>query len=263
MFVTASMLGFQFCAFADTNETIASISIPKPLLILSERIALADCIIVSNWTDTMFGQPPFVVTVTSNDVPKVIHAVSSAKVCGNQEHPDWEWGWKLLFYQGTNLLAGICCNEGSFLSDGVWNNEDGVLGKICGNASNRQYLAKVYGDEERDFKESKKAEARAWLKSSLHTILGEDKKKVLKFANAFYVAGATKVYVADIEIHYSGKNVPSENAKYLLVVTPQDEETRRKFFIVHWEAVKAWGFDGDGDVRQKYTWYPIDWHDIK
>lgn len=262
IFVAASMLGFQFCSLADTNETTASISIQNPLATLSQRIAPADRIIVSNWTDTMFGQPPFTVTVASNDIAKIIRAVSSATSGGGQEHPDWEWGWKLMFYQGTNLLAGICFNGGSFLSDGVWNDESGVLGKISGNVSNRQYLAKVYGDEDKDFNESKKAEARKWLKSPLHTIIGEDKKRVLKFVDDFYAAGATKVYLADITTHFNGKNPPTESAKCLLVVTPQDEEARRIFFVVHWQVVKTIGFDGDGDVGQKYTWYLLDWRDF-
>jgi hypothetical protein len=237
--------------------------ISKPLADLAKRIMLTDSIIVSNWADTKFGQPPFTVTVSSNDVAKVVRAVSSATFAGGQEHPDWEFGWKVMFYQGTNFLAGICCGGDSFLRDGVWNDGSGILGKICGKAHNRQYLSQVYGDEDKDFNESKKTEAKKWLKSPLHTILGEDKKKVLKFVDKFYDAGAKEVFIADIETHFNGKNPPTETGKYLLVVTPQDEETRKKFFVAHWEAVVAWGFDGDDDVGQKYTWYPIDWHDIK
>jgi hypothetical protein len=258
------MFGFQSRTLAETNQTTAAaVSIPKPLANLTKRINSANSIIVSNWTETRFGQPPYTVMVASNDVMKVIHAVSTATFVGGQEHPDWEFDWKLLFYQETNLLGEICFNGGSFLTDGVWNDESGVLGKIYRKASNREYLARVYGDEEKDFNESKKAEAREWLKSPLHTILAEDKKKVLKFVDEFYATGAKKVYIADIETHFNGKNPPTENGKYLLVVTPQEEEIRRKFFVVHWEAVKAWGFDGDDDVGQKYTWYPIDWHDIR
>ncbi|MGA2281467.1 MAG: hypothetical protein ABSG80_14325 [Verrucomicrobiota bacterium] len=262
--VVTMMFGLQSWTFARTNDTAsASVSIPKPLAALAQSVAPTDRIIVTNWAGTGFGESPFTVTVATNDVKKVVRAISLAKFVGGQEHPNWEWGWKLLFYQGTNLLAAVCFNGGSFLTDGVWNDESGVLGTICANASNREYLARVYGDEDKDFNESKKAEAREWLKSPLHTILGEDKKKVLKFVNDFYAAGAKKVYVADIEMHLNGKNPPKENAKYLLVVLPQDKETRRKFFVVHWKAVKAWGFDADDDVGQKYTWYPIDWHDIK
>lgn len=262
--VVAIMFGFQSRTFADTNQaSLAPASIPKLLADLAKRINSADSITISNWTDTMFGQPPFTDKVSSNDVAKVVHAVSSATFAGGQEHPECEWDWKLMFYQGTNFLAGICFNGGSFLTDGVWNDESGVLGNLYRKTSNRQYVARVYGNEDKDFNESKKAEAREWLKSPLHTILAEDKKKVLKFVDAFYAVGAKKVYIADIETHFNGKNPPTENGKYLLVVTPQDEETRRKFFVVHWEAVTTWGFDADDDVGQKYTWYPIDWHDIK
>lgn len=262
--VVAMMFGLQSWAFADTNNTTsASGSVSKPLASLAKRITPTDHIIVTNWAGTGFGEPPFTVTVASNDVKKVIRAISLAKFVGGQEHPNWEWGWELQFYRGTNLLAAICFNGGSFLTDGVWEDDSGVLARIFRNASNQEYVSKVYRDEDKDFAASKKAEAREWLKSPLHTILGEDKKKILKYVNDFYTAGAKQVYVADIETHLNGKGPPTENAKYLLVVTPQDEETRRKFFVVHWEVVKAFGFDADDDVGQKYTWYPIDWHDIK
>jgi hypothetical protein len=124
-------------------------------------------------------------------------------------------------------------------------------------------VSRVYRDEDKEFAESQKAEAKDWLKSPLHTILGEDKKRALKYVNDFYAAGAPKVFVAEIETQMNGKNPPRENAKYLCVVLPTDRDTRRKVFRVHWQAVREWGFDADDDVGQKYTWYPIDWHDLK
>ena len=258
------MFGFQSWTFADTNQTTSvATPIPKPLADLAKRISSADGIIVSNWTDTVFGQTPFTFKVSCNDVAKAIQAVSSAAYVGGQEHPDWEFGWKLMFYHGTNFVAGISCGGSSFLTGGVWIDDTGVLGKICGNASNRQYLARVYGDEDKDFNESIKAEAKEWLKSPLHRVRDVDKKTVRKYANDFYAAGAKRVYVTDIEAHFNGKNPPTETGKYLLVVVPEDEAIRKKIFIVHWEVVKAIGFDGDGDVGQKYSWYPIDWNVFK
>jgi len=260
--VIAIMFVSQIRTFADTNQAAIS-PIPKPLAVLATQINSANSIIVSNWADTMFGQLPFTITVPSNEVSKVIQAISLATFVANQEHPDWEYGWKMMFYRGTNLLTGIYCNGGSFLTDGVWSDESGVLGKICGKAHNDQYRARVYGDEDKDFNESRKVEAKAWLNSPLHSIRGEDKKKVLKFVNQFYGAGAKKVYIAGIETHFNGKNPPTETGQFILVVLPQDEEARQKFFIAHWEAVQAWGFDAEDDIGQKYTWYPIDWSDIK
>ena len=86
---------------------------------------------------------------------------------------------------------------------------------------------------------------------------------MLRSVNAFYTAGALKVFVADIEGQVSGTSPPAEQAKYLCVVLPTDEDSRRRFFRVHGQAVYEWGFDGDDDVGQKYTWYPIGRPDVK
>ncbi len=195
-----------------------------PVPLLSRRIAVADRIIATNWTAVQFGEPGFGFLITGDKVKRIVKAVSEAKHYANQEHPDWEWDWQLRFCNGTNLLAAVCFAR---------------------------------------FADTSKAEAREWLKSPLHTILGEDNKKVLKYVNEFYAAGARKVFIADIRKQANGKNLPTENAKYLCVVLPSATKARSRVFRVHWRAVHEWGFDADDDVGQKYTWYPIDWHDLK
>jgi hypothetical protein len=244
----------QASALADTNA---------PLAALAHRIAPADHIIATNWAAAQFGDPGFGFSITGEKVKAIVKAVSAANRYSTQEHPDCEWDWQLRFYNGTNFLAAIYFAQDTFLTDGQCRDDTGILERAYRDACNREYVSRVYKDEDKDFADSKKADARAWLKSPLHTIPGEDKKKVLRYVNAFYAAGALKVFVADIDTRMNGKNPPTENAKYLCVVLPADEDTRREVFRVHWQAVREWGFDADDDVGQKYTWYPIDWHDLK
>ncbi len=248
-------LALQFSALCDTNSS--------PVGALAERIAATDRIIATNWAAAGFGEQPFSIPIPGDKVKGIVRAVSGATFYANQEHPNWEWDWQLRFYKGTNLLAAIYFAGDTFLTDGVYRDPTGALERVYRDSSNREYVSRVYKDEDKDFAESKKAEAKAWLKSPLHAILGQDKKKVLRYVNDFYGAGALKVFVADIETHMNGKNIPAESAKYLCVVLPTDEDARRRVFRVHWEAVREWGFDADDDVGQKYTWYPIDWHDLK
>ena len=73
----------QIRTFADTNQAAIS-PIPKPLAVLATQINSANSIIVSNWADTMFGQLPFTITVPSNEVSKVIQAISLATFVANQ-----------------------------------------------------------------------------------------------------------------------------------------------------------------------------------
>src|SRR5689334_2837102 len=85
---------------------------------LSERIALADHIVATNWAAAGFGGQPFSIPITGDKVKAIVKAVSTATHYANQEHPDWEWDWQLRFYEGTNLLAAICFARDTFLTDG-------------------------------------------------------------------------------------------------------------------------------------------------
>jgi hypothetical protein len=263
-FIGVLALGSQFAALCGTNShTTTSAPVAQTNAPLAKRIAAADRIIATNWAASQVGEPGFGVAIPGEKVKAIVKAVSRATHYENQEHPDWEWDWQLRFYNGTTFLASICFARDTFLTDGVCRDPSGVLERVYRNSVNQEYVARVYKDEDKDFAESKKAEARTWLKSPLHTILGEDKKKVLRYVDDFYAAGALKVFVADIETQTNGKNPPTEHAKYLCVVLPKDEDSRHQVFRVHWQAVREWGFDADDDVGQKYTWYPIDWHDLK
>jgi hypothetical protein len=237
-------------ALNDTNGSVSA---------LSRRITDADGIIVTNWAT---GEPGFGVFITGSNVTRIVKAVSKAKRYANQEHPDWEWDWQLRFHQGSNFLAAICFARDTFLADGVYRDATGALAQVYRDSVNQEYVARVYKEEDKEFAETTKAEAREWLRSPLHSILGEDKKKVLKYVNEFYATGASNVFIADIK-KQANENTLLENAEYLCVVLPSDTKARRKVFRVHRRAVLEWGFDADDDVGQKYTWYPIDWHDVK
>jgi hypothetical protein len=227
---------------------------------MTQRIAAADRIVATNWAT---GYPGFSLPISGNNVRKIIHAVSISKRCANQEHPVCEWDWKLLFYTGTNLLDSICFARDTFLTDAVYLDESGVLEGVYSDSNKREYLARIYGDQDETFTNTITVEARQWLRSPLHTILGEDKKKVIKYVNEFYDAGARKVCLANIKTELNGKNPPTEHAMFMCVVLPQDSEARRKVFRVHSQAVTNWCNDADDDVGQKYLWYQIDWHEFK
>jgi hypothetical protein len=249
MFIGLLALGSQLSALCGTD--------PSPLAGLAQRIAAADRIIVTNWAASRFGELGFGIPIPAEKVRGIVKAVSTATHCGHQEHPDWEWGWQLRFYRGTNFLAAICFKQDTFLANGVYRDPTGLLERVYHRSVKQQYVSQGQKDADEEFAESKKAEAKAWLKSPLHTIPGEDKKKVRRYVNEFYGAGASKVFVADL---LEGENPLTEDASYLCVALPKDEHARRKVFRVHWRAVREWGFDADGDVGQKYTWYPIGGH---
>jgi len=244
-------------AFSATNEP-ASAPVPDPLAVLLQRIAKTDRIISSNWCCPGERQPGYSFQVGTDDVRRIVQAVSAASYVKGQEHPDFEWPWELQFYAGTNLLSSIRCWGDTFLLNGVYRDASGVVAEISRDSYKREYRSRVYWDEEKDFADSKKAEAKQWLKSSLHAIRGQDRKKVVRFVDDFYAAGAAKVFVADVQKQDIGKTSASENAKFLCVVLPSDRETRRNLFRVHWRAANEFGLDADDDVGQKYTWYPFD-----
>ena len=252
LFILGALSELEGSALSDTNG---------PLSVLAQRIAVTDRIIATNWAASMFGEAGFCIPITGEKVKGIVKAVSEATHFANQEHPAFEWDWELRFYRGTNFLAAICLKGDTFLTDGVYHDPTGMLEQVYRNLVNREYLARVYGDEDKSFADAVKAEAKKWLGSPTHRILGEDKRKVVKYVNEFYAAGAARVFVADIKTRPNGKNTPWENAKYLCVVLPGDPEARRRVFRVHSQAVREWCNDADDDVGQKYLWYRVDWHD--
>jgi hypothetical protein len=255
--VVATLLGSQAPALSATNApTAAIVSGTLTLTLLAQCIAVSDRIVATNWAT---GYPGFSISISGDQVKQIVKAVSTATRYANQEHPDSEWDWQLHFYAGTNFLSAICIARDTFLADGVYRDDAGVLGRVYHDSVNREYVARVYKDEDKEFAATTKAEARRWLKSTLHSIHGQSKKKVVQYVDWFYDAGAVNVFMADIKKVASRKNDLTENAEYMLVVLPQDLEARRKVFLIHSKAVLDWGIDADGDVGQKYLWYRVDW----
>jgi hypothetical protein len=253
LFILGTLSGLEAQAFSSTNDPISG---------LAERVAVADRIIATNWAAAEIGEPGFARTIAAEWIKAVVKALSAATFYRNQEHPDWEWDWQLRLYKGTNFLAAICFRQDTFLTDDdVWRDATGLLERLYRDLENQEYVARVYKDESKEFADASKAEAKQWLRSPTHRIVGEDKRKVLKYVHEFYTAGAARVFVTDIKTHLNGKNPPWENARYLCVVLPHDSEARHKVFRVHWQAVREWCLDADDDVGQKYLWYRIDWHD--
>jgi len=99
-----------------------------------------------------------------------------------------------------------------------------------------------------------KAEARQWLKdSSRHLIFKGDRKEVVKLVEDFYKAGATKVFICDIESHDG-----NDYAGGLLIVLPKDSDARGKVFKVAEKADTAFENDPTKDEGQKYIYYAFD-----
>src|SRR6266851_757198 len=92
----AALSGLGASALGDTNG---------PLSLVSQRIAVADRIVATNWVASEDGEPGFGISIAGDKVKRIVKAVSAATRYRNQEHPDSEWDWQLRFYIGTNLLA--------------------------------------------------------------------------------------------------------------------------------------------------------------
>ncbi len=140
------------------------------------------------------------------------------------------------------LLCG--CNKDSSTSAG---NSD------SGGQTDGGLIARIdkHGDE--IMASSTKAEARAWMKQPKHVFFKVDPKEVAQFVEDFYNAGATQVFIADIE--EEGGNQYGES---LLVVLPKDPAVRTKLFEVESRADTAFQDDPVKDSGQKYLYNSFD-----
>jgi hypothetical protein len=99
---------------------------------------------------------------------------------------------------------------------------------------------------------SSKAEARQWMKQPLHGFLKANPMEVGRFVEEFYSAGASQVFIADIEEH-EGKQF----GEALLVVLPKDASARGRLFDVGARAATAFQNDPVSDKGQKYLYYSL------
>jgi hypothetical protein len=97
-----------------------------------------------------------------------------------------------------------------------------------------------------------KAEARQWMKQPSHVFLKANPQEVSRFVEEFYSAGATQVFIADIEEH-EGKLF----GEALLVVLPQDAPARAKLFEIGARAAATFQNDPVTDKGQKYLYYSL------
>jgi hypothetical protein len=122
-----------------------------------------------------------------------------------------------------------------------------------GGSSGEQTISKVdqHGDEV--MASDKKAEARAWMKQPKHVFFKADAKQVGQFVEDFYSAGATQVFIADIE-----EEEGSQYGEALLVVLPKEKDARAKLFDIGARADAAYQNDPTTDKGQKYLYYSLD-----
>lgn len=239
-----SVLSGQFQAEKDAETD---------LLKLKQRIARADHILATNWAT---GNPGFSNCISDGRVVKIIKAVSDAKPSGKPARSSIAYDWKFDFFAGTNCLGTIWFNKEAFVAPAEFRDESGVLGDVYQGLVKQEYYSRVYKDEEKAFASATKAEARAWLKVSSHSI-SKEKGKVIQVVDDFYVSGAVNVYIAGIEKAVKNQGKAGESGNSLVVVLPSSPEARRKVFAVHWRVVPEFGIDADDDVGQKYLWYPF------
>ena len=233
-------------------------SLPDPahwtLTNLVDRIAAADRVVVTNWATTDVPDSGFSMSISGDRVGRVVKAVSAARLYRGQEHPNWEYDGELRFYHATNYLAAIYFSGGDFLANGVCHDDTGVLAEVHGDFGKREYYARHYKHEDEAFAAwtKTKAEARQWLKSSLHSVAGGNKKKAIQLVNDFYASGAAKILVCLIDKQAYGKGQPTETARWMIIALPQDPAARRRVFSRAREVPRDWI---DDDVGQKYFWY--------
>lgn len=225
-----------------------------PLPQLAQRIINADRVVVTNDSP---GATPSGFAVEGSEVSRIIQAVAGATREGNQPRPDWVWDCVFQFYTGSNRVAAIRFARDTFLADGVCRDSTGVLERLYEDAGKREYLVRIYGDEEKEMARTTKAEAREWLKSPQRVLPGENRTKVAPYVDQFYAAGAPTVYLAGLKKPELGSSF-TEGATHLLVELPQNSRARRRVFFVHLRAADEWGGDPEGDVGQKYLWYKLD-----
>lgn len=98
-----------------------------------------------------------------------------------------------------------------------------------------------------------KAEAREWMKGAKHVFFKADPKVVAQFVEDFYQAGATQVYIADIETEQG-----YDYGEALLVVLPKDPTARARLFQVENRADTTFDDDPVPDKGQKYLYNGLD-----
>jgi hypothetical protein len=109
-----------------------------------------------------------------------------------------------------------------------------------------------HGDEV--MSSTNKAEAREWIKGpSTHVFFKADPKQVSQYVEDFYNAGATQVFIADIEVEDN-----NQYGEALLVVLPTDAAARAKVFQVDSRASTDFQESPATDQGQKYLYYSLD-----
>jgi uncharacterized glyoxalase superfamily protein PhnB len=99
---------------------------------------------------------------------------------------------------------------------------------------------------------SAKAEARHWMKQASHVFFSADPKKVSKFVEQFYGAGAIQVLIADIEEHDG-----IQYGEAVLVVLPKEAKARARLFQIGSRAEGVFENDPVSDKGQKYLYYSL------
>lgn len=141
---------------------------------------------------------------------------------------------------GIALLAGCSKQPAAAGSDSDGQSQDSLVAKVD-----------KHGEEV--MASDKKAEAREWMKQPSHIFFKADPKEVGQFVEGFYQAGATKVFIADIE-----ENGGNHYGEALLVVLPKDAGARAKLFEIGSRADTAYQNDPVTDKGQKYLYYSLD-----
>ena len=142
-------------------------------------------------------------------------------------------------------LASGCSKSQSSAASG---DSDGSSG-----SSKSDLIAKIdqHGDE--IMASNTKAEAREWMKQPKHVFFKADSKVVAQFVEDFYQAGATSVYIADIETEEG-----NDYGESLPVILPKDPAAREKLFQVETRADTTFDDDPVTDKGQKYLYNGLD-----
>ncbi|HTR40957.1 MAG TPA: hypothetical protein VMH87_05025 [Pseudomonadales bacterium] len=148
-----------------------------------------------------------------------------------------------------SLLAALAlasgCNKSQSSAASAGDDSDG--------SSKGDLIAKIdkHGDE--IMASSTKGEAREWMKQPKHIFFKADPKVVAQFVEDFYQAGATQVYIADIE-----EEEGNQYGESLLIVLPTDPAARAKLFQVEARADTQFEDDPVTDQGQKYLYNGLD-----
>lgn len=229
------------------------------------QITLADHIIVSNRiADADSPQfERFALDISGGEMDQVTKALSELK---NHFEPNTSYplasaicAWQLQFYRGTNCLTTANFQGRLIRCDGgEYSDSTGTLDALSVKISKREHYEQYYKDEEKDFKAARKAEAREWLKFSIHSVGKSGKERISQFVKEFYALGAAKVFLTDIKKEESKAASIAEKATTLVVVLPQDPNLREHIFSYAEKQAGTWTAEQDSDVGQKYLWLPFE-----